>query len=57
MFSPQPLLATAINRHGVVVLLHGVTLIYGLGWWIDSDPEKKGKNELGVRVVGWVWEK
>jgi hypothetical protein len=40
-----------------VILLHGASPICGLGWWIDSDPDKKGKNELGVRVVGWVWEK
>jgi hypothetical protein len=47
----QPPLA---GHHGVVVLLHGVSPICGLGWWIDSDPKKE---EVGERVVGWVRKK
>lgn len=43
--------ATAINHHGVVVLLHGVSPIYGLGWWIDSDLKKKEKMKWGR---GWL---
>ncbi len=44
---PQAPPATAINRHGVVVLLHGASPICGLAWWIDSNPEKMEKMKWG----------
>ncbi len=51
---PQPPPATAINHHGVILLLHGVSPICGVGWWIDPDPKKKKRKKWSRGESGWL---